>query len=81
MNRPAVRRIFRYSFLLAALLLIGAGLAPSPARALQPPRGGCRFASKIEYDSAKRQYLLRTRVGEYLRTGGWWRRHYWFCHR
>jgi len=54
----------------------------SPARAAnaaQPPAAACRPASKIEYDSAKKQYLLRTRVGVYVRTGRLFGRHYWYC--
>jgi hypothetical protein len=46
----------------------------------QPPREGCRAASKIEYESAKRKFLLRTRIGIYVRTGTFWRRYYWNCH-
>jgi hypothetical protein len=52
----------------------------SSANAEQPPREGCRPASKIEYDSAKQEYLLRSRVGVYLRTGHLWRHYYWYCH-
>jgi hypothetical protein len=44
-----------------------------------PPREACRAASKIEYDSAKRQFLLINRHGVYLRTGHFWNRHYWYC--
>jgi hypothetical protein len=44
-----------------------------------PPRDGCRAASKIEYDSAKSQFLLINRHGVYLRTGHFWDRHYWHC--
>jgi hypothetical protein len=54
-------------------------LAPSPATAVQPPSEQCRAASKIEYDSAKKQFLLRNRFGTYVRTGHVWRRHYWYC--
>jgi hypothetical protein len=52
----------------------------SLANAQQPPREGCRAASKLEYNSAKRDYLLNTRVGTYARTGHVWRRYYWYCH-
>lgn len=62
---------------------IGATLiAYSPAHAanaVQPPSESCRPASKIEYNSAKKQYLLRTQFGAYVRTGGIFRRHYWYC--
>ena len=44
------------------LLLVGALLTafiPSPVRAQQPPlREGCRAVSKLEYDTAKREYIL-----------------------
>ncbi len=46
----------------------------------QPPWEGCRAASKTEYESAKRDFLLQTSFGTYARTGHWWRRYYWYCH-
>jgi hypothetical protein len=49
------------------------------AKAVQPPSDQCRAASKIEYDTAKKQFLLRNRFGAYVRTGHIWRRHYWYC--
>jgi len=49
------------------------------AKAVQPPSDLCRTASKIEYDTAKKQFLLRNRFGAYVRTGHIWRRHYWYC--
>ena len=42
--------------------------------------GGMRAASKTEYESAKRDFLLQTSVGIYAMTGHWWRRYYWYCH-
>ena len=51
----------------------------SSANAVQPPSDHCRAASKIEYDSAKKQFLLRNRFGAYVRTGRLWRWHYWYC--
>ena len=47
--------------------------------AKQPPWEGCRAASKTEYESAKRDFLLQTSVGAYATTGHWWRRYYWYC--
>ena len=47
--------------------------------AQQPPWEECRAASKIEYESAKRDFLLQTSVGAYATTGHWWRRRYWYC--
>ena len=46
----------------------------------QPPWEGCRAASKIEYESAKRNFLLQISIGAYAMTGHWWRRYYWYCH-
>jgi hypothetical protein len=51
----------------------------SPAYAVQPPSDRCRAASKVEYNSAKKQFLLRNRFGAYIRTGHIWRRLYWYC--
>jgi hypothetical protein len=51
----------------------------SSTNAAQPPADHCRVASKIEYDSARKQFLLRNRFGAYIRTGSLWRRHYWYC--
>jgi hypothetical protein len=64
-----------------SLIVIAAMLALpcSPAKAVQPPFDHCRVVSKIEYDSAKKQFLLRNRFGGYVRTGRIWRRHYWYC--
>jgi hypothetical protein len=55
-------------------------LTSSSMSAEQPHFEGCRAASKIEYDSAKRDYLLRNKYGAYVRTGHIWRRYYWYCH-
>lgn len=51
----------------------------SPANAVQPPADHCRATSKIEYDSAKKRFLLRNRFGAYVKTGHIWRRYYWYC--
>src|SRR6476619_3059389 len=65
------------------LLLVGALLTaftPSPAKGQQPPlREGCRAVSKLEYDTAKREYILISKGGRYVQTGHFWRRHYWWC--
>jgi len=63
----------------AVVAAILVALCSLSANAAQSPWEGCRTASKIEYDSAKRQYLLHNRFGMYVRTGGFWRRHYWYC--
>ena len=52
----------------------------SLAKAEKSPWEDCRPASKVEYDSAKGNFLLRNRSGVYLRTGPIWRRSYWYCH-
>jgi hypothetical protein len=64
-----------------AFAIVAASLAffSSLAYAAQPPSDHCRAASKVEYDSAKKQFLLRNRFGAYIRTGRVWRRHYWYC--
>jgi hypothetical protein len=51
----------------------------SSPSAQQPPWEGCRAASKTEFESAKRDFLLQTSVGAYGMTGHWWRRYYWYC--
>jgi hypothetical protein len=59
-------------------MLMAASMSSS-AYAQQPPGPGCRRASKVEYDSAKGYYLLRTKFGAYVQTGPFWRRYYWYC--
>ena len=63
----------------AVLGAIAVTLLSSSSYAQQPPGPDCRRASKIEYESAKRDYLLRTKTGAYVRTGHVWRRYYWYC--
>jgi hypothetical protein len=58
----------------AALGVCALTLLSAPGLAQQPPGPDCRRASKVEYDSAKSYYLLRTKFGAYLRTGHFWRR-------
>ena len=53
---------------------------PATLGAQMPPWAGCRAASKTEYESAKRDFLLQTSVGADATTGHWWRRYYWYCH-
>jgi hypothetical protein len=71
-----VKLVGRVAFILAASCLSAATARSEPL----PSQEGCRPASKIEYDSAKRQYLLIGRFGQYVRTGNFWRHHYWWCH-
>ncbi len=65
------------SVTLVPALILAAFL--SSVKAQQPLQGGCVTVPKIQYDSAKKQYLLRSRFGMYVRTGGIFRRHYWYC--
>jgi hypothetical protein len=71
-NSTAAARSFAVVAAILAILC-------SSANAVQPPADHCRVASKIEYDSARKQFLLRNRFGAYIRTGRLWRRHYWYC--
>jgi hypothetical protein len=71
--------IRRLEFGAIALAMLAA-LSASPTKAQQLPAAGCRKASKVEYDSAKENYLLRNKFGAYVRTGSIWRRYYWYCH-
>jgi hypothetical protein len=61
----------------AALILIAFPGASKSAE--EPPAQGCQAVTKQEYDSAKKQQLLRTRYSTYVRTGGIGRRRYWYC--
>jgi hypothetical protein len=51
----------------------------SSVNAEQLPRTGCVAVSKQEYDSAKKQKLLRSRFSTYVRTGRLGDRYYWYC--
>jgi hypothetical protein len=74
---PALRR---YAVtVIATMLIVSAASPASAANAAHPPGNRCRPASKIEYNSARKQFLLRNRFGMYVRTGWIWRRHYWYC--
>ena len=66
------------------LVLVGTlmtAFTPSPAKGQQPRlREGCRSVSKLEYDTAKREYILISKGGRYIQMGHFWRRSYWWCH-
>jgi hypothetical protein len=64
----------------AVIVLMLIAFPSSSVNAAQSPREGCVAVSKSEYDSARRQKLLRNRNGAYLRTGRLLRRSYWYCH-
>jgi hypothetical protein len=68
-----------FAAMLAVVVVIVIVALAAPAIAVQPPGEGCRPVAKIEYNSAKKQYLLRNRFDIYLRTGRIWRRRYWYC--
>jgi hypothetical protein len=61
-------------------VLIAGNWPANAASQLEPPRPGCATVQKQEYDAAKKKGLLRTRNGEYVRTGGLLRRQFWYCH-
>ena len=62
-----------------ALALVLSALICTPASAAKPPYGNCIAVTKQEYESAKRQHMLRTRYTQYVRTGLPGRRQYWYC--
>jgi hypothetical protein len=62
----------------AALALIGNSAATAGPSA-KPPRPGCLVVPKQEYKSAQTHNLLRSRSGEYVRTGRVFGRQYWYC--
>jgi hypothetical protein len=74
---PAMRSLS--GSLAAALVTTGlaASFAASSANAQQPPREGCRAVSRLEYTSAKNENVIISKGGRYVRTGPFWRRHYW----
>ena len=73
--------VTRRKVLLGAAATVAAASFSSASNAEEPPWDACRSASKIEYDSARRNHLSQNRFGLYLRTGRLLRRHYWYCHR
>ncbi len=78
-NTQPMDRSRNYASTAVVAMTLMATLLPQAAHAAQPPWRGCRPASKLEYRSAKQQYLLHTRVGEYVRAGRFWHRSYWYC--
>ena len=53
----------------AAIVFMLVALPTSSANTAQPPQADCVAVPKIQYDSAKQQYLLQNRFGMYVRTG------------
>jgi hypothetical protein len=70
------RVLTRFCGVAVAMLM---AVPTSSANAQHPPGPDCRRASKVEYDSAKSYFLLRTKFGAYLRNGHFWRPYYWYC--
>ena len=64
---------------LMLIALASSSAAAKSAKPQHPPHEGCVSVTKGEYDGAKRQRLLRSRYGSYVRTGRVWQRHYWYC--
>ena len=64
----------------AVIGLMLVAFSSSTVNAEELPPKGCAPVSKSEYDSAKRQNLLRTRFTRYVRTGRLLKRYYWYCH-
>ena len=62
-----------------AIALVLSALPHASASAAKPPYAGGVAVTKQEYDSAKKQHMLRTRFTEYVRTGLPGRRQYWYC--
>ena len=75
-----MRRRKLFAFFTAAIGFVLIASAASSATSEQPPQDGCVAVPKIQYDSAKKNYLLDGRFGMYVRTGHIWRRRYWYCH-
>jgi hypothetical protein len=80
MRRREVIRLIENGACTVAIGLMPIVLPNSPVNAQEPPRNRCVTVPKIEYDSAKKENLLRNRNGAYIRTGRIWRRYYWYCH-
>jgi hypothetical protein len=38
----------------------------------QPPKAGCRAVSKLEYSIAKKENVIISQGGRYVRTGPFW---------
>ena len=49
------------------------------ASAASPPKAGCRPVSKLEYNISKKENVIISRGGRYVRTGPFWRRQHWHC--
>jgi hypothetical protein len=59
------------------LVLVTILLFSFSASAASPPKAGCRPVSKLEYNISKRENVIISHGGRYIRTGPFWRRNYW----
>jgi hypothetical protein len=75
MNHTSLIAVIGVCTCATALML---GVLPSLSVNAEPPSDRCAIVSKQEYDSAKRQKLLRTRFSTYVQTGQLGRRYYWY---
>ena len=69
----------RQWFYVSAVLVVALLSVASSAFAASPPRAGCRPVSKLEYAIAKKENVIISQGGRYVRTGPFWRRLYWHC--
>jgi hypothetical protein len=60
----------------AVVSIAGASLT---TQAQQPPKAGCRTVFKLEYNIAKKENVIISQGGRNVRTGPFWRSHYWLC--
>jgi hypothetical protein len=80
MKRGNLIALIENGALSCAIGLMLIAFPSASVNAEQPPGKQCVSVSKQEYDSAKRQKLLRTRFSTYVRMGRLGRRSYWYCH-
>ena len=78
-RRECRNQIARLATLSIAVVALSCFAFSSYAETQKPPLKTCSAVDKREYDSAKKQKLLRGRFGYYVRTGRVFRRYYWFC--
>ncbi len=61
------------------ILLVAVFSTCLSAFAASPPKAGCRPVSKLEYTISKKENVIISQGGIYVRTGPFWRRNYWHC--
>ena len=77
-RRKHIAPVVTLAWACAVLMLIACH--SSPASADPTPPKTCAVISSQEYAAAKKQKLLRSQFGSYVRTGRLGRRQYWYCH-